>query len=94
MMSIRLSDEMERRLSDLAARTGRTKAYEARLEKRRPPLSGEQRSPHHLRDPGQAPGGSRGSRGAPEKPFTSELQEFAAIANGGRQAVDEVGDSS
>jgi RHH-type rel operon transcriptional repressor/antitoxin RelB len=60
MMSIRLSDEMERRLSDLAARTGRTKAYhvaelveehiddledrylaEARLEKRRPPLSGE-----------------------------------------------------
>jgi RHH-type rel operon transcriptional repressor/antitoxin RelB len=61
MISIRLSDEMERRLSDLAARTGRTKAYhvvelveehiddledrylaEARLEKRRPPLSGEQ----------------------------------------------------
>ena len=61
MMSIRLSDEMERRLSDLATRTGRTKAYhvvelieehiddledrylaEARLEKRRPPLSGEQ----------------------------------------------------
>ena len=61
MMSIRLSDEMERRLSDLAARTGRTKAYyvvelieehiddledrylaEARLNKRRPPLSGEQ----------------------------------------------------
>ena len=61
MMSIRLIDEMERRLSDLATRTGRTKAYhvvelveehiddledrylaEARLEKRRPPLSGEQ----------------------------------------------------
>ena len=61
MMSIRLSDEIERRLSDLATRTGRTKAYhivelieehiddledrylaEARLEKRRPPLSGEQ----------------------------------------------------
>ena len=61
MMSIRLSDEMERRLSDLATRTGRTEAYhvvelveehiddledrylaEARLEKRRPPLSGEQ----------------------------------------------------
>jgi RHH-type rel operon transcriptional repressor/antitoxin RelB len=61
MMSIRLSDEMERRLSDLATRTGRTKAYhvveliedhiddledrylpEARLENRRPPLSGEQ----------------------------------------------------
>ena len=61
MMSIRLSDEMERRLSELATRTGRTKAYhvvelveehiddledrylaEARLQKRRPPLSGEQ----------------------------------------------------
>ena len=61
MMSIRLSDEMERRLSDLATRTGRTKAYhvvelieehiddledrylaEARLEKRRPPLSSVQ----------------------------------------------------
>jgi RHH-type rel operon transcriptional repressor/antitoxin RelB len=27
MMSIRLSDEMERRLSDLATRTGRSKAY-------------------------------------------------------------------
>jgi RHH-type rel operon transcriptional repressor/antitoxin RelB len=27
MMSIRLSDEMERRLSDLAKRTGRTKTY-------------------------------------------------------------------
>ena len=51
MMSIRLSDEMERRLSDLAARTGREEHIddlddrylaEARLEKRRPPLSGEQ----------------------------------------------------
>jgi RHH-type transcriptional regulator, rel operon repressor / antitoxin RelB len=60
-MSIRLSDEMDRRLSNLAARTGWTKAYhvveliedhiddledrylaEARLEQRRPPLSGEQ----------------------------------------------------
>ena len=61
MMSIRLSDDMERRLSDLATRTGRTMAYhvvelieehidnledrylaEARLEKRRPALSGAQ----------------------------------------------------
>lgn len=61
MLSIRLDPEIERRLSELAQRTGRTKSYyareliegnlddiedrylaEARLEKRRPPLSSRQ----------------------------------------------------
>jgi RHH-type rel operon transcriptional repressor/antitoxin RelB len=61
MLSIRLHPDIERRLSELAQRTGRTKSYyareliegnledlqdrylaEARLEKRRPPLSSRQ----------------------------------------------------
>ena len=61
MLSIRLGPEIERRLAELARRTGRTKSYyareliegnledledrylaEARLEKRRPPLTGRQ----------------------------------------------------
>ena len=61
MLSIRLDPDVERRLSELAQRTGRTKSYyarelieghledledrylaEARLEKRRPPLSSRQ----------------------------------------------------
>jgi RHH-type transcriptional regulator, rel operon repressor / antitoxin RelB len=61
MLSIRLDPAIERRLSDLARRTGRTKTYyareliegnledledrylaEARLEKRRRPLSSQQ----------------------------------------------------
>jgi RHH-type rel operon transcriptional repressor/antitoxin RelB len=61
MLSIRLDPEIERRLSELAQRTGRTKSYyvrelieenledledrylaEARLEKRRPPLTSRQ----------------------------------------------------
>ena len=61
MLSIRLDPEIERRLAQLARRTGRTKSYyareliegnledledrylaEARLEKRRPPLTSRQ----------------------------------------------------
>jgi len=61
MLSIRLGPEIERRLAELARRTGRTKSYyareliegnledledrylaEARLEKRRPPLTSQQ----------------------------------------------------
>jgi RHH-type transcriptional regulator, rel operon repressor / antitoxin RelB len=61
MLSIRLDPEIERRLNELARRTGRTKSYyareliesniedledrylaEARLEKRRPPLTSRQ----------------------------------------------------
>ena len=61
MLSIRLGPEIERRLAELARRTGRTKSYyareliegnledledrylaEARMEKRRPPLTGRQ----------------------------------------------------
>jgi len=61
MLSIRLDAEIERRLTELARRTGRTKSYyarelisgnledledrylaEARLEKRRPPLTSRQ----------------------------------------------------
>ncbi|MGO8818590.1 MAG: TraY domain-containing protein [Terriglobia bacterium] len=61
MLSIRLDPDIERRLTELARRTGRTKSYyarelvegnledlenrylaEARLEKRRPPLSSRQ----------------------------------------------------
>jgi RHH-type rel operon transcriptional repressor/antitoxin RelB len=61
MLSIRLDPEIERRLAELARRTGRTKSYyareviegniedledrylaEARLEKRRPPLTSRQ----------------------------------------------------
>jgi len=61
MLSIRLDPDVERRLTDLAKRTGRTKSYyareliegnledledrylaEARLEKRRPPLTSRQ----------------------------------------------------
>jgi len=61
MLSIRLDPEIERRLAELAKRTGRTKSYyareliegniedledrylaEARLEKRRPPLTRRQ----------------------------------------------------
>ncbi len=61
MLSIRLDPDIERRLSELAKRTGRTKSYyvrelieaniedledrylaEARLEKRRPPLTSRQ----------------------------------------------------
>jgi len=61
MLSIRLDPEIERRLAELAQRTGRTKSYyareliegnledledrylaEARLEKRRPPLTSHQ----------------------------------------------------
>jgi RHH-type rel operon transcriptional repressor/antitoxin RelB len=61
MLSIRLGPEIERRLAQLARRTGRTKSYyareliegnledledrylaEARLEKRRPPLTSRQ----------------------------------------------------
>ena len=61
MLSIRLDPDIERRLSELARRTGRTKSFyareliegnledledrylaEARLEKRRPPLTGRQ----------------------------------------------------
>ena len=61
MLSIRLHPEIERRLAELARRTGRTKSYyareliegnledledrylaEARLEKRRPPLTSRQ----------------------------------------------------
>lgn len=61
MLSIRLGPDIERRLSELAKRTGRTKSYyareliesniedledrylaEARLEKRRPPLTSRQ----------------------------------------------------
>jgi len=61
MLSIRLGPEIERRLAELARRTGRTKSYyareliegnledledrylaEARLEKRRPPLTSRQ----------------------------------------------------
>jgi len=61
MLSIRLDPDIERRLSELARRTGRTRSYyvreliegniedledrylaEARLEKRRPPLTSRQ----------------------------------------------------
>ena len=61
MLSIRLDPDIEKRLTELAQRTGRTKSYyareliegniedledrylaEARLEKRRPPLSSRQ----------------------------------------------------
>ena len=61
MLSVRLDSEVERRLAELARRTGRTKSYyareliegnledledrylaEARLEKRRPPLTSRQ----------------------------------------------------
>ena len=61
MLSVRLDSETERRLAELARRTGRTKSYyareliegnledledrylaEARLEKRRPPLTSRQ----------------------------------------------------
>jgi RHH-type rel operon transcriptional repressor/antitoxin RelB len=61
MLSIRLDPEIERRLGELARRTGRTKSYyareliegnledledrylaEARLERRRPPLTSRQ----------------------------------------------------
>ena len=61
MLSLRLDPDIERRLSELAERTGRTKTYyarelieahiedledrylaEARLEKRRPPLTSRQ----------------------------------------------------
>jgi RHH-type transcriptional regulator, rel operon repressor / antitoxin RelB len=61
MVSIRLAPDIERRLTELAKRTGRTKSYyarqliegnledledrylaEARLEKRRPPLTSRQ----------------------------------------------------
>ncbi len=61
MLSVRLDPDIERRLSELAKRTGRTKSYyarelieaniedledrylaEARLEKRRPSLTGRQ----------------------------------------------------
>ena len=61
MLSLRLDPEIERRLTKLARRTGRTKSYyareliegniedledrylaEARLEKRRPPLTSRQ----------------------------------------------------
>jgi RHH-type rel operon transcriptional repressor/antitoxin RelB len=61
MLSLRLSPEIERRLTELARRTGRPKSYyareliegnledledrylaEARLEKRRPPLTSRQ----------------------------------------------------
>ena len=61
MLSIRLDPDIEKRLAELARRTGRTKSYyareliegnledledrylaEARLEKRRPPLSSRQ----------------------------------------------------
>jgi RHH-type rel operon transcriptional repressor/antitoxin RelB len=61
MLSVRLDPEIEKRLAELARRTGRTKSYyareliegniedledrylaEARLEKRRPPLTSRQ----------------------------------------------------